>query len=250
MFKAILTDPNLFKDSIKTIGELIREGIFKINEEGIQMIAMDPAVVTLVVFKLFPTAFSEYNIEEEAKIGVSLDALQEVMNRVTSSDKLTIEIPNKEVIKFKIQNQSTRKFDVPLLEITEEEPEIPNLDKLKSTIELKTDVLYDGIKDADIVSDVINFFANKEEFVMSSEEASKRTELRLEKGSEGLIGLDVTENIKSKFSLGYLKSIIKARKLTDTVIIRLGKDYPVKMDFKAIDKLSLSFILAPRISSK
>jgi len=56
--------------------------------------------------------------------------------------------------------------------------------------------------------------------------------------------------VKSIFSLDYLNKVIKAKKLSDTLTLHLGDDFPLKIDFKVPDKLELSFILAPRIEEE
>ena len=43
--------------------------------------------------------------------------------------------------------------------------------------------------------------------------------------------------------------MIKASKLADKVTIQFSKDYPLKIDYKVLDKLGLTFILAPRVSN-
>ena len=67
------------------------------------------------------------------------------------------------------------------------------------------------------------------------------------KSNETLI--ETSGKFKAKYSLEYLKKIIKASKLTDKVMIQFSKDYPLKVDYKVIDKLGLTFILAPRVSN-
>ena len=44
--------------------------------------------------------------------------------------------------------------------------------------------------------------------------------------------------------------MIGGAKLSENVEIRFNKDYPLKIDFKAVDKLLLSFILAPRVENE
>ena len=58
------------------------------------------------------------------------------------------------------------------------------------------------------------------------------------------------EAIKSKYSIEYLKKIIKGSKLADTVTLQFNKDYPLRLDYLVKDKLSLSIILAPRVSNE
>ena len=58
------------------------------------------------------------------------------------------------------------------------------------------------------------------------------------------------KNVKSKYSIEYLKKISKASKLADNVLLQFSNDYPLKAEFKAKDKLDLVFILAPRVSEE
>ncbi len=72
-------------------------------------------------------------------------------------------------------------------------------------------------------------------------------ELKLEKGQGGLINLESKKDTSSKFSLDYMKKIIKGGKLSDVVELHLGKDYPIRVVFRQKDKLELSYVLAPRV---
>ena len=42
---------------------------------------------------------------------------------------------------------------------------------------------------------------------------------------------------------------MKGAKLTDSAHIYLGNDYPLKIEYKVRDKMSLQFILAPRVKN-
>jgi len=56
--------------------------------------------------------------------------------------------------------------------------------------------------------------------------------------------------IKSKYSIEYLKKMVIGGKLADKVSISFNNDYPLRLDFKAVDKMMLSFILAPRVENE
>ena len=60
----------------------------------------------------------------------------------------------------------------------------------------------------------------------------------------------MTKEEKAKYSVEYLKKIMDASKLTDNVSIQFNKDYPLKLDYIVVDKLQLSFILAPRVENE
>jgi DNA polymerase III sliding clamp (beta) subunit (PCNA family) len=59
--KLTLAEPKYLKDSISIISELVNEARLKITPDFIEIIAMDPANVAMVVFKLLSSAFVEYD---------------------------------------------------------------------------------------------------------------------------------------------------------------------------------------------
>ncbi len=247
MFKAVMSKPDVLKDSVTTIGELIDEGIFKVDKNGMSLIAADRAMVAVVDFKLPPTVFDKFEVKEEKKIPVNISNLVSILKRVKSKDKLKMELKDNK-LEIVIENSSKRKFTVPLLEISEEEiPPIEDLD-FKAKVKLKTDVFKSGIDDADVVADSVVLGANEEKFSMKATGDITSTELSLQKKNKSLIDFSVTGNVVSRYPLEYLKKMIKASKLTDETVIKWSKDYPMRLDFSSVDKVSLGFILAPRVT--
>ena len=57
------------------------------------------------------------------------------------------------------------------------------------------------------------------------------------------------EKVRAKYSIEYLKKMINGSKIADEMTIRFNKDYPLKLEYKALDKVMLSFILAPRVEN-
>ena len=50
--KLVLAEPRYFKESIAIISDLVTEAKFKATKDGLELIAMDPANVAMVIFKL------------------------------------------------------------------------------------------------------------------------------------------------------------------------------------------------------
>ncbi len=247
MFKATMLDSSLLKDSISTIGELIDEGIFKINKNGLNLTASDRAMVAVVDFKLPATVFDEFNVEKEENIGINISNLVSVLKRIKPKDKLILELKDNR-LEITMKGESTRRFTVPLLDISKEE--LPPIDELdfKAKVKIKADVLKNGIEDADVVSDSVIFQANKDKFNIKASDDVSSAELTLEKGNEALLSLSATEDVKSRYPLDYLKKIVKASKLTNEALLRWSNDYPMRIDFSSVDRVQLSMILAPRVS--
>jgi len=249
MFRATLTSPSLLVNSISTIAELIDEGLFKISKDGISLTAADRAMVVVVDFNLSSTAFQSYEIDEERTIGLNVSNFLQVLKRASGNDKVTLTLTEKQLI-IQIENGGKRRFHVPLIDLSKEE--VPNIESLEFTSksELKPEVLQSGIEDAEIIADSILFQTTPNKFFMHAEGDISRTELELEKGNDGLINLETEDDTKSRYPLDYLKKMIKAGKIADSVTLQFAQDYPMKIGFKSGDKMSLQFVLAPRVSEE
>ncbi|MEM7824930.1 MAG: proliferating cell nuclear antigen (pcna), partial [Candidatus Aenigmatarchaeota archaeon] len=236
-------------NAISTIGELIDEGIFNLNKDGISFIAADRAMVSVVDFKMSSTAFDEYRLDNEQKIGLNITNLLSVLKRVGANDKMTLNLLDSK-LEIKLEGLSKRRFVVPLLDISQEE--IPPIHQLEfqAKVEVKPHILESGIEDADIISDAVLFEALKDRFIIRAEGDVSRAELELERGSEGLLNLETKNEVRSRYPIDYLKKMIKASKIADSATVRLGQDYPMKLEFKSGDKVSMTFVLAPRVSEE
>jgi len=245
--KAVLSDITLFRDSLTAIHELVNEAIFKAKADGIYLTATDPTMVALIDYKLLSSAFETYELKEAEDIGLNIENLLAVLKRAKAGEKVTLDFAkgaNKLLVT--IAGASTRKFTIPVLDI--EKGEVPEMSlDFTANVEVKTNVLADGIEDASIVTDTVILGANATEFTMRAEGDLSKVEIALEKGSADLIGLESKTSVSSKFSLEYLKKIVKGAKIADTAKIQLGADYPLKVTFRAVDNLQISYVLAPRV---
>jgi len=249
MFRAVLSDIDLLKTPLVAVGEIIDEGVFKLGKDGISLLAADRAMVAVADLKILASAFEEYEVKEEKEIGLNITNLLSVLKRAKAKDKLTLELKDSK-LEISLQNSSKRKFVLPLLDITQEE--IPPIDQLEFTskAEINSEVLESGIEDAEVVSDSVVFEASPNKFSMKAEGDISSAELELEKGNEALLEIKAKEEIRARYPLDYLKKMVKAASIADSVILEWGQDYPMKLTFKVMDKLSLSFVLAPRVTEE
>jgi proliferating cell nuclear antigen len=92
--------------------------------------------------------------------------------------------------------------------------------------------------------------ADPDGFTMRAEGDSRKAELKVEKGNDELIKLEAKDHVKSIFPIDYLKKFAKASKLSDTAVLQIGADYPMRLDYRKTDMIQLGFVLAPRIESE
>ncbi len=249
MFKISMSDVDLLKNSIPIISEIIDEGILRVDQNGISMLSPDRAMVAVIELKILSTAFEEFNVKGEDYLGLNMANLAAVIKRVKSGDKVLLE--RKEggnTLKITIKGDGIRVFEVPLLDIKAEKPPVDKL-AFTSKIELESRIVEEGISDADIIGDSIVIEANPSTFRMSARGDVSSAHLELTKQDKGLLDLKVTTNIKSQYPLDYLKKMIKAGKISEQMVLEFGNDYPLRLGFKSIDKMQLSFILAPRVET-
>jgi len=245
--KLTLAEPKYLKDSIAIISDLVNEAKFKITSNGVELVAMDPANVAMVVYKLLSSAFVEYDVKETVELGINLSNLKQILRRAKPSDMLTIELKDNQ-LKIILKGNSTRTFSLPIIEIDEKEQKVPQL-TFPITIKTTSTILNEAIEDADIVADSVLLSTDGQTFVVRGEGDLSQANIEIKSGDETVIKADTKDMIKAKYSIEYLKKMIAGSRLSEDVTIYFNKDYPLKIDYKVIDKVLLSFILAPRVES-
>ena len=114
---------------------------------------------------------------------------------------------------------------------------------------MSTGLLVDSIEDVDIVAESVSFTAEKSKFLISAEGDLSKAKIEIGEDEETKILCESTSPVKSKYSIEYLKKMIQGAKIAPEATVQFNKDYPLKLTFKAMDKLVLSFILAPRVEN-
>jgi len=246
--KLVLIEPKYFKDSISIISELVNEGRFKISLTGVELIAMDPANVAMVIFKLLSSSFSEYEIDKDIELGINLNNLKQILRRVKSNDILTLELMENK-LKIQLKSNTTRTFSLPIIDLDEKEQKIPDLN---FPVEIKTTslILSEAIDDVDIVGESVSFISEPKKFTIQAKGELSKASVEIKQDTETQINMKDSGKIKAKYSIEYLKKMVLGGKLSDKVSISFNEDYPLRLDFKAIDKMLLSFILAPRVENE
>jgi proliferating cell nuclear antigen len=243
--KLTLAETKLLKDTTSIIADLVTEVHFKVTPVGLELIAMDPANVAMVSFKLLSSAFAEYHVEGNQVISVNLNDVKGVFRRIKPADTMTLELAENK-LKITLKGASKREFFLPLIDTDEREQKVPNL-TFTATVRTSSDTLSDAIDDADIIGESVALNADKTHFSVTS--ASDLSKAVIEIAGDEKTHIKSAEHVRSKYSIEYLKKMVPAGKLVPVVDINFSKDYPLKLEYKLIDKMDLVFILAPRVDN-
>jgi proliferating cell nuclear antigen len=243
--KLTLADPKYFKESVSIISELVTEGTFRVTPDNIELIAMDPANVAMIVFRLMGSTFTEYDVKKPEILGINLNNFKQVLKRAKPDDQITVEVEENK-LKITLKGSSIRTFHLPLIDVEDREQKIPDL-KFNAVIQTKSSVLNEAIEDADIVGESVTFMADGKHFVVSASGDLNKANIDID--ADESTKMTVHEKVKSKYSIEYLKKMIMGSKLSDTVKIEFSKDYPLRLEYLEKDKVQLLFILAPRVDN-
>ena len=243
--KVTLTDASAFKNSMNIISNLVTEVQMNFSNEALEIVAMDPANAAMVVFRMFSTAFAEYEVSENEVVAINLSMLKQVLRRLKGGEILSLQSDNGR-LKVTLKGNTTRSFSLPIIDIEENETKVPDL-SFPVSIAMPSSILNDAVEDVDVVGDSVTFIAEPHKFIMYSEGDLSNAEIVIEEKDDVKIIVEGSETkVRSKYSVEYLKKMIEGSKLSERVIIHFNKDYPLKLDYNVVDVLSMSFILAPR----
>ncbi len=246
MFTLELENARNFKKCIKALNTLVNEGQFKIDEEGIQLKAMDPSQIAMVNFQLPKSAFSEFEVPEENMIGLNFDDLNDRTKRSRPEDSLELTLANSgSRLKLKFQGKIKREFDQPLLDLSKGTADEPSID-YGTEVKLNGSTLKENLKDANLVSSHVNLKATSEEFIIEAKGDNGNLHTTIGKDDDPILDYKVDSEEKAMFPIDYLNNILAGATSSSIVTMNLKKDAPLKLRY-GIGDATLTYYLAPRV---
>ena len=248
MFKARIKADNL-KEFIGTVGSLVDEAKLNVNEDGMQIKAVDPSHVAMIEANLIKSAFDSYETDV-AEMGIDVDKFKTVLTVAGKEDMVSLEKDDK--LNRLVVNIGNLTRAMPLLDTSGmPDPKVPSLD-LPAFVSVSVEEISQGLKASKSVSDHIALSTTKDSFRLICEgDNQNRVDLTL--GKEQLEKLVSPEETTSLFSLEYFALMVNSLPPDRILHINLGNDLPVKVDADlAIEDLTgaqgnVKFLLAPRI---
>ena len=236
-----LENPLLLSRVVDIISELVTDVRIKIDSNGLNITAMDPANVSMVHFVLPKSSFSSFETDSEV-LGVNLDNLKRILKRCGAGSSLILE-KRENLLNIQIQDKIKRNFSLALIDIESEEKQLPALE-FGSFVELDSSDLVDSVEDCIVVADACSFVIKDGKFIIEAK--GLNSAMSEFSGDEARIA---AENCKSRYSLEYLQKFSKAAKLAEKTVLRFAEDHPLRMDIKN-SFLEISFLLAPRVETE
>lgn len=239
----ILENPSLLKKSMDIISDLVLEGTFVFKSDYMELVALNTNNVVMVIFRLLQTNFEKYEIENGKQISLSLEHLNQVLKSCDDKAKLIIQVKDDNKLKIISDGKNKKEFELSLIDFADEtEQKVPNLEFPTKVITSSSN-LTTAVNDLSFLEEGVALVIENSKFSMSGRTNSMAGKIEFHENTDVR---SENPNILCRYSMDYLKKFIKADKIVNTVELSFNKDYPLKIEYKLIDKLLLSFILAPR----
>jgi len=245
MFKAAINAETI-GDVVEATSPLVDEIRLKLSPDGVSLRAVDPANVAMVSLTLDASAFESFECTE-GEIGIDLIRFADVLRMAQKDDVIHMEV-NEETRKLEIRLGSLS-YTLSLLDPStiRKDPKVPDLE-LPANVKMPGAEYKRAVKAAEKVSDHMALAVQDNKFVFEAQGDLDRVELTLDASSG--IKIETTGDVRSLFSLDFLNDLSKSAGKADEIIIELGSDFPLRMNFSiASGKGKVSYLLAPRIES-
>jgi len=287
MFECTLASGELFRKIVSALSELVEQGNFQVDGNMISFQGMDSSHVSLVSLQLTESGFSQYRCDSDQCLGIQFAALSKILKCMTSKDSLSIQAQSDgDVVNFIFESMDQKRysnFELKLNDIDQEQLGIPDTE-YETIIEMPSAEFQRICRDLAAIGDTVTISATKQgvKFSVSGDIGSgdmtikgmmtenNRKQMKVEEdgmeqdddedmmtgnnvdddddGNNG-VKISLSDTVQQTFSLRYLNNFTKATGLSDKVILRMGTDVPLEVEYKIGDDNfgNLRYYLAPKI---
>ena len=244
--KFVFPDAREWKYIIESISTIVDEANFVLSPDGLKLRALDAGRVAMVELYIPANLFKEYNVEQNTKIGVTLEDLNNILKRAKKEDEVWFEAYAGRLI-ITLAGRVERRFKLPITDISGQELPEPKLN-LTVAAKMMSDTFKDVLEDAELVSETVKINAENGKllFIAKGDRGEVESKLSIETGS--LIEMDAKDKAEAIYGLDFLEKIIsKAYKVSDILGLRFATNMPLELTFDIAGGGTLKYLLSPRM---
>lgn len=249
-FRMRLPSADYFSDLLKAINAVADEGTFKITGDGMRLVAMDPAHISLVDFELSSSAAEEYECSGELQMTVNISELLKLLKHVKSGESLTLSYNEGdrrlELVIVDATGSKQRVFTFNTLETVEARSVTPKL-TFDARARISSTAVKDAIRDCKALSDYVKVTISPEEVILAARGELGGAQIKFSRSGAAIYEIEADKEVWAHFSINYLEKIVKAGSaLSDEMVMELTTNKPIKLGFP-IPSGRLEYLVAPRI---
>ncbi len=247
--KLVIGDAKQFKQCIEAVVNLVDEGQFEINENGMHLRSMDPSQIAMIDFLLPKAAFNEFDVSDQSTLSLNLVDFLKILARSRNDEQLHLTVEEKEskcVLEF-ISPNGKRNIRLPLMDLNVTSPREPKI-TFDTTIKMRGGTFKEMLKDAGMLSSHVILSAEGDKFVVEAKGDSGDLRIESGKSSPNFAELHNTAKSRAMFPFEYLDNMTKACPDDSMIELFLNSVCPVKMAY-SVGQAKLSYFLAPRVEN-
>lgn len=245
---------------MKTLTESLKEVLTDINirfdEDGFEVINMDPSQISFVALKLIGEKFEEYHCPNPLVIGVQMMSLHKLLKTIGNNDTLTMFVTkeNPDKLGIVIQNKKKRicnKITYNLKDVDEVEIDIPEVD-YDAEITMPCGEFQKYCRELATISNFVTIGISPEKiFSMTVDGSIGSQTLEIEESDDSNVVIDVNDNIDDDvdigvFSLKFLNLFCKSSTLCNTIQLYVKPEYPIIIVYSVASLGTVKFCLLPQ----
>ena len=238
--------------AMKSVFEVLKDIINDVNvyftKDGVKILTLDTARVTLVQMNLLAENFEEYDCPEEIIAGLNMANVHKLLKSVTSSDTLTMSAEGRDIMEILIENpdkNSVTNFKLKLLDINEDMLEFPDI-KMNVVTTMASIDFQRFVRDMSNLGNEMRIWRDGYELELSciGDFADQTTIIKYPDAPR-------CDRTGGSFSLKYISLYTKATNMCSSIQIvqdSVNADMPIIFRYTIANLGELKFFLAPNIS--
>jgi proliferating cell nuclear antigen len=242
--KFVSIQASAFKAVFEVLKDILNDVNVYFTAEGLRIITLDTARSALVDMFLSAENFEEYLCPDSITAGINISNTFKLLKTITNNDVITMSIENKEYVDIAIQNESKKsvtKFQLKLLDINEDQIELPDIEMAVTTTMQSAD--FQRIcRDMNNIATDVSMTRKGSVFTIqcAGDFANQETSIECSES--------VDKTLSGMYSLKYLNIFTKATGMCSTVqIMQEHENRFLVLKYNVANLGELKFYLATKI---
>lgn len=232
-----------FQVIMEVASKLLNEVKLECDNDGLRFSGLDKSHICFFNVDFHRQYFEEYNCPTPESLIVDSQEFLEVLKRMKNDDRLIIE-SNEYHLRILFLGEATRTFNLRLIDSDYDTPSMPGLEYPNTDVDVPFSEWIDYLKDCSLYDNKVNVKMREDQLGLSISGDKGSYESWYDVGEDGL------ETVQSTFSLEYLQKFNALSRISNFLLISLGKDMPLTIKIKDLaETLKVTLLLAPRIES-
>lgn len=238
-----------FKKIIDILKDLVEEGTFTYNDEGVSFKSLDSSHIAYIHLDLDSKDFDYFETDDDGELHINLINMSQFLKCLKNNQSLTMK-NNDDVLSLIFENPDEKtysKFDMRLLDLDYEEAELPEIE-FDVKIVMNSNKFLEICKDLSILKDEIIKIKNNDKTILFKVNGDMGKALIRVEVNENIKKIKVNNNIDVAYGLSYFNKIAKCAAVSSEVTLYITNEMPLIIKYEIDGGGTLDFYVSPKIN--